>query len=315
MKNLERNIALLLGLACLPSIKKMGSSNVSKYWAKSSCTFPLFLKKPFGQRYQNLSRHDLLVNLNKAKHLFDFWLPEFIKFSSLWQKVYSGEEGWLRFKEDYRESRGGIGTVGVNFFANINLDPREREVFFDDIFYKRFEKDYTFDAFSNEKWNFFREAKGYWENDATLEMGRMLRDEWLDLEGTFSDRTYYSDGEGDVKEVGIRHKISKYDVKLFNPKEIDLSTLNTAGKVRIGHITVDYDFLFDEGSEYPRIYELIDDRNALFVYHFLGDFGEYVEGVKLDSHRNTKKLNIKIEDNMPLYIKLMQPNRSDLRRF
>jgi hypothetical protein len=38
-------------------------------------------------------------------------------------------KGWLRFKEDYKESIRGIGTVGVNFFANINLDSRERQVF------------------------------------------------------------------------------------------------------------------------------------------------------------------------------------------
>jgi len=313
MNNLERNIALLLGLACLPSIKKIGSRSSQKYWAKSSCTFPLFLKKPYGLVDQNLSRHDLLVNLNKVKHLFNFWLPEFIKFSRLWREVYSGEEGWRRFKEDYRESRGGIGTVGVNFFGNINLDSRERLVFFDDIFYKRFAKDYPFNAFSNGRWNFFREAKSYWADTLVFETGRSLKDEWLDLEGVFSDRAYYSTGEGDSKEVGIRHKLSRYDVDLFNPKDIDLSVLNRTGKVRIGHITVDYDFSFDEEAELPRVYELIGDRNELFVYHFLKDFAFSIEGLTLES--NTNDLNINIEDNMPLYIRLIKPNNSELRRF
>jgi hypothetical protein len=96
MNNLERNIALLLGLACLPSIKKIGSRSSQKYWAKSSCTFPLFLKKPYNQRVQ--TRNDLLVNFNKVKHLFDFWLPEFIKFSRLWREVYSGEKAGLDLK-------------------------------------------------------------------------------------------------------------------------------------------------------------------------------------------------------------------------
>ena len=262
---------------------------------------------------QNLSRHDLLVKLNKVKYLFDFWLPEFIKFSGLWQQVYSGEEGWLRFKEDYREFRGGIGTVGWNFFGNVNLALGERNVFFDDIFYKRFAKDYPFDAFSNEKWNFFRETRVYWEDNLIFETGRSLREEWLDLEGVFSDRTYYSTGEGDSIEIGIRHRLSKYDVNLFNPKDIDLSALNNAGKARIGHITVDYDFSFDEGSEYPRIYEIIDDRNILFVYHFLKEFAFSIERLKLES--NTNDLNINIEDNMPLYVKLTKPNNSELRKF
>ena len=321
MNNLERNIALLLGLACLPSIKKIGSRSSQKYWAKSSCTFPLFLKKPYDQEGQNLSRHDFLVELSKVKHLFNFWLPEFIKFSRLWREVYSGEEGWLRFKEDYRESRviscsiNGISTVGVNFFANITLHSSERQVVFDDIFYKRFVKDYPFDTFSNGRWNFFREAKGYWEDTLTFETGRTLRNEWLDLEGVFSDRNYYSTGEGDSKEVGIRHKLSRYDVDLFNPKDIDLSVLNRTGKVRIGHVTVDYDFSFDEGAELPRVYELIGDRNELFVYHFLKDFGRSVEGVSLKSHESLSNLNINIQDNMPLYIRLIKPNNSELRRF
>ena len=313
MKNLERNIALLLGLAFLPSIKQMGSRSSQKYWAKSSCTFPLFISKHWNG--QDLSRHHLLANLNKVKHLFDFWLPEFIKFSRLWRKVYSGEEGWLRFKKDYRESRGGIGTVGVNFFANINLDSREKEVFFDDIFYKRFAKDYYFDVYSNGKFNFFRETKAYWRDNLIFEGGRSLREEWLDLEGIFSDRAYYSTGEGDYKEIGIRHRLSKYDVNLINPKDIDLSALYNTEKVLIGHIVVDYDFSFDEGSELPRVYEIIENRNQLFVYHFLKDFAFSVEGVSLESHKNLSNLNIKIKDNMPLYIRLIKPNNSELRRF
>jgi hypothetical protein len=91
----------------------------------------------------------------------------------------------------------------------------------------------------------------FWENEGTFEFGRHLREEWLDLEGIFSDRTYYSTGEGGSIEIGIRHKLSKYDVDLFNPKDIDLSAIKQNRKSRIGHVTVDYDFSFDEGAELP----------------------------------------------------------------
>ena len=46
--------------------------------------------------------------------------------------------------------------------------------------------------------------------------------------------------------------MSRYDVDLFSPRDINLSTLNNVGEVYIGHITVDYYFSFDEGAEYPR---------------------------------------------------------------